>query len=148
MDNTCSVECCSGGWSGYAGSAVVMVLLRSHPHCGPWSTGNHTTDSYNWSQLLLNHCCLGLLGAKSRTKVNKTWAEIQILSCIISIMIIKANKHEVTSTTNNKRRLIYLGRSFIFALSRYNLPAVPNIILLPRSNTSSLPWLVLERLDG
>lgn len=62
VDNTCSVECCSGGWSGYAGSAVVMVLLRSHPHCGPWSTGNHTTDSYNWSQLLLNHCCLGLLG--------------------------------------------------------------------------------------
>lgn len=107
VDNTCSVECCSGGWSGYAGSAVVKVLLRSHPHCGPWSTGNHTTDSYNWSQLLLNHCCLGLLGAKSRTKVNKTWAEIQILSRMISITIIKANKHEMTSTTINRRRLIY-----------------------------------------
>lgn len=69
VDNTCSAECSIGGWSGCAGSAVVTVLLRSHLHYGPSSTGNRTTDSYNWSRLLLNHCCLGLLGAENRAKV-------------------------------------------------------------------------------
>lgn len=48
VDNTCSAECSNDGWSGCADSAVVMVLLRSHLHCGPLSTGNHTTDSYSW----------------------------------------------------------------------------------------------------
>lgn len=61
VDNTCSAECSTGGWSGCAGSAAATELRRSHLRCGPSSTGNHTADSYSWSRLLLDRCCLGLL---------------------------------------------------------------------------------------
>lgn len=69
VDNTCSAECSNGGWSGCAGSEAAMALLQSHRRCGPLSTGNHTTDSYSWSPLLQNRCCLGLLGENRETSV-------------------------------------------------------------------------------
>jgi len=65
-DNTCSAGCSICGWSGCAGSAAAEVPPRSRLHCGPSSSGNHTTDSYNWSPLLLNRCCWGLLGAENK----------------------------------------------------------------------------------
>ncbi len=100
MDNTCSAECSIGGWSGCAGSEVVTVLLQSHLHCGPLSTGNHTTDSYNWSRLLLNHCCSGLLGSRKQSNglLNKTARVLDeknkaISEIVKGVSCIEENKH-------------------------------------------------------
>lgn len=153
VDNTCSAECSIGGWSGCAGSGVVTVLLRSHLHCGPLSTGNHTTDSYNWSRLLLNHCCLGLLGSRKQSKglLHKTARVLEKKNTAISeiqkgVNCIKENKHGRSGSITALETIKKKGSSNIVALVTANKwrPAVSEF--LGRAKSSSI--IVLKEVKN
>lgn len=153
VGSTCSAGCSIGGWSGCAGSAVVTAPRRSRRRCAPSSTGSHTADSYNWSRLLLSHCCLVLLlGRKQSVGLGKEGQQNQTGSAARhtkrqntsgNAVALLRRSAEFLYSSANRRKTYYTAISFC-------CPYL--IVFCPISEAScqvshhTLPWLV--GLDG